>query len=96
MPGVRLGVFKGHEGEVVVVSWAPFSERMLASGGKDRVVKVWNAGGREENKAVFTHEGHVSEVSDLSWHPTERLLIASSSEEAVQIWAIHESILGED
>ena len=96
MPGVRLGVFKGHEGEVVVVSWAPFSERMLASGGKDRVVKVWNAGGREENKAVFTHEGHVSEVSDLSWHPSERLLIASSSEEAVQIWAIHESILGED
>lgn len=96
MPGVRLGVLKGHEGKVVVVRWAPSSERMLASGGEDRVVKVWNAGGSEGNKAIFTHEGHVSEISDLSWHPSERLLVASSSEEAVQIWAVHESILGED
>ena len=96
MTGVRLGVFKGHNAEVVVVKWAPFSEKMLASGGKDRVVKVWNAGGREETKAAFTHEGHVSEVSDICWHPSERLLLASSSEESVQIWAVQGSILGED
>ena len=96
MPGVRLGVFKGHEGEVVVVKWAPFSERMLATGAKDRVVKLWNAGGREENRAIFTHEGHTSDISDLNWHPSERLLVASSSEDTVQIWAALGSILGED
>jgi len=59
MHGVRLGVFKGHEGEVVAVSWTPFSERMLASGGKDRV--RCGIQGEERKIRLF------SRMKDMSW-----------------------------
>ena len=96
MQGVRLSSFQGHQGEVGVVRWAPFSETILVSGGKDRVVKVWNASGKQDKNAVFTHEGHISEVTDIAWHPSERLLLASSSLDSIQLWALQGSVLGED
>jgi len=56
--GKALTTFQGHESTIRALAFAPDGRR-LASGGTDRMIRVWNL----TNKAIFSplrgHEGTV-------------------------------------
>ncbi|HAA27291.1 MAG TPA: hypothetical protein DCE56_05920, partial [Cyanobacteria bacterium UBA8553] len=54
-----------HGGWVNTVSFSP-NGKILASGGSDSIVKLWDA---ENGSLLFTLEGHLSDVTNISFSP---------------------------
>jgi histone-binding protein RBBP4 len=61
------------------ISFNPFNETILATGGSDGIVKLWDL----RNLSSCTHEcvGHKAGVYQLSWSPFEEAILASSGED---------------
>lgn len=59
----KVAKFKGHSGRVCGLSWSK-DLKCLASGGKDKVVRIW-----ELSKTTPIHElrGHKGSVKGMSW-----------------------------
>ena len=73
------------EGHVLCVTWSPCG-RMLASGGDDQMVYVWDdgsAGGVTKGRALG---GHQSGVTSVAWSPSAQKLASASYDETVRIW----------
>ena len=76
---------EGHTGDVFSVAFAP--NGMLASGGQDGAVKLWDADTRQ---TLATLEGKAGEVSAVAFSPDGEILAAGSWGGAVKLWNVHQ------
>jgi histone-binding protein RBBP4 len=67
------------------LSFNPFNEFLLATGGSDNVVSLWDM--RNLKQKLNTFEGHQNGVYQVSWAPfNETILGSCSSDRRVNIW----------
>lgn len=64
---------RGHESEVCGLKWRPDGE-MLASGGNDNTVNIWDA---RNSKPKHTLRAHKGAVKAIAWCPWEKDLLAT-------------------
>ncbi len=72
----------GHDEEVSVVKVSP-NEKLIASAGYDKVVKIWNS---YDLSAMNTLSGHKRAVTDLSFSKYAKVLATSSTDKTIKIW----------
>jgi small GTP-binding protein len=82
-PGVKLlRTLKGHQGMVLNVAFDPQGE-MLASGSRDRTVKLWET---RSGKLLRTLEGHQDWVNSVAFDPRGGTLASGSRDNSVKLW----------
>ncbi|CAL1686797.1 unnamed protein product [Lasius platythorax] len=78
--------FSAHEGEVYAVKWSP-SDRILATGGADRKVKLWNiTKGTSESKGILV--GSNAGVMSVDFDSTGTLILGASNDYASRVWTV--------
>ncbi|XP_044057349.1 autophagy-related protein 16-1 isoform X2 [Siniperca chuatsi] len=86
VPSTALHVFEAHDGEVNAVRFSPGS-RVLATGGMDRRVKLWEVvAGRCEPKGALT--GSNAGITSIEFDSTGSYLLAASNDFASRIWTV--------
>ncbi|KAI4459506.1 autophagy protein 16-like [Holotrichia oblita] len=78
--------FDAHEGEVNAVKWSPV-DRLLATGGADRKVKLWDISkGTSESRGILV--GSNAGVMSVDFDSTGTLIIGASNDYASRVWTI--------
>jgi WD40 repeat protein len=72
----------GHSDTVFGVSISPDS-KLIATGGADKFVKVFEL---PSGKFVKSFEGHTHHVMDVGWKPDGKLLASAGADNAIKIW----------
>ncbi|KAM7412457.1 hypothetical protein PAMA_020035 [Pampus argenteus] len=86
VPCTALHVFEAHDGEVNAVRFSPGS-RLLATGGMDRRVKLWEVvSGRCEPKGALT--GSNAGITSIEFDSAGSYLLAASNDFASRIWTV--------
>uniref|UniRef100_T1IVG0 DM10 domain-containing protein n=1 Tax=Strigamia maritima TaxID=126957 RepID=T1IVG0_STRMM len=86
LPSGVLVKFDAHDGEVHTVKWSP-SGRVLATGGADRRVKLWDiVKGSYDQKGMLT--GSNAAVMSIDFDTEETLLLGASNDFASRVWTI--------
>ncbi|XP_041733124.2 autophagy-related protein 16-1 isoform X1 [Coregonus clupeaformis] len=86
VPSTALHVFEAHDGEVNAVRFSPGS-RLLATGGMDRRVKLWEVvSGRCEPKGALT--GSNAGITSIEFDSAGSYLLAASNDFASRIWTV--------
>ncbi|XP_035389975.1 autophagy-related protein 16-1 isoform X2 [Electrophorus electricus] len=86
VPSTALHVFDAHDGEVNAVRFSPGS-RILATGGMDRRVKLWEViAGHCECKGALT--GSNAGITSIEFDSTGSYLLAASNDFASRIWTV--------
>ncbi|XP_063350478.1 autophagy-related protein 16-1 isoform X2 [Pelmatolapia mariae] len=86
VPTTALHVFEAHDGEVNAVRFSPGS-RLLATGGMDRRVKLWEVvAGRCEPKGALT--GSNAGITSIEFDSAGSYLLAASNDFASRIWTV--------
>ncbi len=73
---------EAHKSAVQDVAYSP-SGGMLASGGADRLVKLWNASSGE---LIRTYRGHRDFVSAVAFSPDAKLLASAGHDGQIRLW----------
>lgn len=80
---------RAHSGDVHAISFNPESEHLLATGGADCMVNLWDL--RKMNEKLHSFEGHNKEVLQVSWAPyNEAILGSCSADRRVNIWDVNQ------
>lgn len=86
VPSTALHIFDAHDGEVNAVRFSPGS-RLLATGGMDRRVKLWEVvSGRCEAKGALT--GSNAGITSIEFDSAGTYLLAASNDFASRIWTV--------
>ncbi|CAL8374655.1 unnamed protein product [Gadus morhua 'NCC'] len=86
VPSTALHVFEAHDGEVNAVRFSPGS-RLLATGGMDRRVKLWEVvSGHCEPKGALT--GSNAGITSIEFDSAGSFLLAASNDFASRIWTV--------
>ncbi|KAM4868161.1 autophagy-related protein 16-1 isoform X1 [Urocitellus parryii] len=86
VPTTALYVFDAHDGEVNAVQFSPGS-RLLATGGMDRRVKLWEAfGDKCEFKGSLS--GSNAGITSIEFDSAGAYLLAASNDFASRIWTV--------
>ena len=86
LPNAQRGVLRGHAAGVKCVEWVG-SGGLLASGGNDHCVRLWNA---RDHSAVAVMRGHESRVWQLTASTDGRQLASASADGTVRVWRLGE------
>ncbi|KAM9734309.1 autophagy-related protein 16-1 isoform 3-T3 [Menidia menidia] len=88
LPSTALHGFDAHDGEVNAVRFSPAS-RLLATGGMDRRVKLWEVvAGRCEPKGALT--GSNAGITSIEFDSAGSYLLAASNDFASRIWTVED------
>ncbi|XP_065082544.1 autophagy-related protein 16-1 isoform X2 [Ochlerotatus camptorhynchus] len=83
--------FDAHDGEVIAVRWSPV-ERVVATGGADRKVKLWDVGkGVCEPRGTLV--GSNQGINSLEFDSTGSLILAASNDFASRVWTVSDQRL---
>ncbi|KAM8953525.1 autophagy-related protein 16-1 isoform 2-T2 [Pelodytes ibericus] len=86
VPAVALHCFDAHDGEVNAVRFGPGS-KLLATGGMDRRVKLWEViGDKCETKGSLT--GSNAGITSIEFDSAGSYLLAASNDFASRIWTV--------
>ncbi|TRY83659.1 hypothetical protein DNTS_027957 [Danionella cerebrum] len=86
VPCTALHIFDAHDGEVNAVRFSPGS-RLLATGGMDRRVKLWEViSGRCEAKGALM--GSNAGITSIEFDSAGSYLLAASNDFASRIWTV--------
>ncbi|XP_034934448.1 autophagy-related protein 16-1 isoform X2 [Chelonus insularis] len=78
--------FGAHDGEVSAVKWSPV-DRLLATGGADRKVKLWDISkGTFESKGMLI--GSNASVMSVDFDSTGTLILGASNDFASRVWSV--------
>ncbi|KAK4056684.1 WD repeat-containing protein slp1 [Microbotryomycetes sp. JL221] len=91
----KVATMRGHRGEVCGLEWRPElagglsggGQGLLASGGNDNVVNVWD--GRMTNAPKMCKTNHTAAVKALAWCPWNSTLLATgggTSDKTIHFW----------
>ncbi|XP_063988658.1 autophagy-related protein 16-1 isoform X1 [Diachasmimorpha longicaudata] len=80
--------FSAHDGEVSAVKWSPV-DRILATGGADRKVKLWDISkGSYESKGMLV--GSNASVMSVDFDSTGTLILGASNDFASRVWSVND------
>jgi len=74
----------GHKRQVLALAIST-DGKYLASGGKDKLIKIWDA---VKNVYVDTFQGHKDSVTALAFHRGTHQLYSGSSDRLVKLWNV--------
>jgi platelet-activating factor acetylhydrolase IB subunit alpha len=57
----------------------------LASGSRDKTIKLWET---KSGKCIITLIGHDNWVTDMVFHPSGRYLLSVSDDKSLRMWDI--------
>ncbi|XVF80983.1 hypothetical protein PTKIN_Ptkin15bG0120000 [Pterospermum kingtungense] len=86
--------YRGHEQEVCGLKWST-SGQLLASGGSDKLVQIWDrsmASSNSPRRWLHRLEDHTSAVRALAWCPFQSNLLASGGggdDGTIKFWNAH-------
>ncbi len=72
----------GHAGAVRAVEWSP-NGLLIASGGDDQTIRIWNPRTAEVTRTL---RGHTGPVFSVAWSPDSVLLASASGDGSVALW----------
>jgi WD40 repeat protein len=88
--GVLISTLTGHTGDVNLVSFSPDGS-LLASGSRDRTVKLW----RVSDGVLIRTIGHASSVVSVSFSPDGSVIASAGGwgDGTVQLWRVSDGAL---
>jgi cell division cycle protein 20 (cofactor of APC complex) len=84
----NVGTLSHHTQEVCSLAWSPDGE-VLASGGNDNLVCLWDVGASSTSLPRFCFTDHQAAVKALAWSPHEKNLLASgggTADRTIKFW----------
>jgi WD40 repeat protein len=72
----------GHQSAVQAVTYSP-DQRLIASGGEDRRLRLWQSDGRSL-KALY---GHSDQIEAVAFSPDSRLIASASADQTLILWS---------
>ncbi len=75
--------FTCHAGKLL--SMAVCGENLIATGGSDNVVRVWNW---QTQREVDRFVGHTGSVAALAFDPVSQTIISGSFDTTVRVWSV--------
>ena len=86
-----ITIYRGHAAPVNAVDWAPENrheaasyQSLIASGGDDGTVQIWDA---MTGRKLSTYRGHSGGVSAIAWSPDRKWIASASIDCTVQVWS---------
>jgi len=95
-PSPARFTLSAHDGAVAALDINPHIRGCIATGGTDKIVKVWNIderAGRREVSLITSRDLGVGKVFALCWSPDDPLtLVTGGSKGQVQIWDVGQNV----
>jgi WD40 repeat protein len=82
----RYPDFKGHSEQVNSVAFSP-DGKYLASGSRDKTIKLWDV---ETQREVKTLQGHSWSVTSVAFSPDGKHIASGSWDSTVKVWSVEE------
>lgn len=79
----------GHARLVTSVAWSP-DGHMLASGGEEQVVRLWQVADWSSLRKL---QGHTDWIMSIAWSPDGQLLASASADRTIRLWRISDGRL---
>lgn len=79
-------ILRGHESDVLCVRFSP-DGKLLATAGKDRMLRLWHP---RSGKPLSMMAGHTGEVTALAFSPDGKYLVSVGEDGLVIVWNVTE------